>query len=62
MTCPDPLTPANGKLSCQTPYKVNTVCTQSCNPGYQAAYGTGSRMCSASGQWTGQLLSCMPGK
>ncbi|VDI08633.1 Hypothetical predicted protein, partial [Mytilus galloprovincialis] len=60
MTCPDPLTPANGKLSCQTPYKVNTVCTQSCNPGYQAAYGTGSRMCSASGQWTGQLLSCMP--
>ncbi|XP_071157151.1 scavenger receptor cysteine-rich domain-containing protein DMBT1-like [Mytilus edulis] len=60
MTCPDPLTPANGKLSCQTPYKVNTVCTQSCNPGYQAAYGTGSRMCSSSGQWTGQLLSCMP--
>ena len=58
ITCDDPGTPDNGVRVLEG-LVVNSVVTYQCNSGYQIQGGSLSRVCRQSGEWTGQLPSCV---
>lgn len=61
-TCPTPLIPGNGKMSaCTSPYKIGSVCVQTCNKGYFAIGGTANLQCATNGVWVGTTLACSNG-
>ena len=52
--------PANGNVSTPGGVEYTDVATYSCNSGYVLTSGSSSRLCDASGSWSGSAAGCTP--
>ncbi len=59
LECPIVSSPENGTVSCPQPATTGTVCTYTCDDGFDLV-GRAIRVCLPSSKWTGSTPYCQP--